>query len=452
MVSSGVLTAFCLLVSIVAVRIGWRTNRPIVNGILILASFAFVAIAGPWAVALLIASIILNYLALRALLSSKELSTGVRRVVLVAAIVSNVGAIILARFLAEVSTLSLIGASYYSMQQITVIIDAFEDPTRLSSLIRLRPYIAFVAFFPQITAGPISTLSDTYDYFLRPRQPSEHFTSAGFFLLARGIFFSVVVGASLHGMAMPMLSHCSEAPSLETAFGIVCTYLWLFFDFNGYSEIAMGSGLLLGVPLPQNFNKPVLAVTPAEFWARWHMSLTGLLKSYLFFPLVRGPLVRAPQLASVIVLFVISMWHGVTLSFLVFGLINGLSLTISQTQLGRRVFTGPLGWLLTQGSFALTTPLVFVPLMDCCALWAGLLTQEGVPESLYADITRGSKLAAFAAGIAGLFIVCLDKTAADTCKEFKPNLAKVAYTAALLTLSVIFYASGNQANVVYADF
>ncbi len=451
--SSTFIATLLLLASISAIRLAWGAGRAhAVNMILIITSIAFVSAAGLWAVAALLISIGVNYLCIKVLLSKTPGPDPIiRRSVLATSILFNIGMIVFARVMAQGSLLTLVGASYYSMQQITAVVDAYEDPAYLSGLIRARSYFAFVTFFPQIIAGPISTISETYNYFVSPTRPSERFISAGFFLLARGVFFSVVVGASLRCMAIPVLSHPSQANSTEAVLGVICTYLWLFFDFNGYSEIAMGCGLLLGVPLPQNFDKPLLAVTPGDFWSRWHMSLTRVLKAYLLRPLVCGPFCGAPQLASVVVLLAISMWHGVTLSFLVFGLISGLSVILSQTVLGRRVYSGLIGWLLTQGVFALTMPLVFVSLADCCEIWLGILKHPD-PIGLFADITRGSKLAAMAGAISGLSIMWLDGSAGSLVKKFQPNQARVLYTAILLALSLIFYLSGNEAEVVYAEF
>ncbi len=217
-----------------------------------------------------------------------------------------------------------IGISFYTFNSISYTIDIYRR--RLQPAASLLEFSAFVAMFPHLVAGPIVRFADMAPQFARPApRPAREMWAFGVWFFVVGMAKKVLLADPIADTIVTPLWH--QLPLLDTgeAWLAVLGYtLQIYFDFSGYSDMAIGLAALLGFRFPQNFDAPYRARNIAEFWRRWHMSLSFWLRDYLYIPLggnQRGPLVTLRNL--VIVMFLGGLWHGAAWTFVVWGLYHG---------------------------------------------------------------------------------------------------------------------------------
>lgn len=239
--------------------------------------------------------------------------------------------------LALSSDIRWFGFSYIAFRLLSILIDSLKG--RKADL-GLGDFFIYVCFPPSLSAGPI----DRWDRFTKELKNgpetgiSEDFLSA-FKLIALGLFHKFILADSLAKMALSeqnahQFVHSGWAWAALFAYG-----LQIYFDFSGYSEIAIGLGVLLGIHLPKNFDHPYLKPDLTKFWSSWHMTLTQWIRSYVFNPLTRSlrgkkehplPQWLIALIAQLTTMLLIGLWHGVTVNFIIWGLWHGLGLFFHQ--------------------------------------------------------------------------------------------------------------------------
>ena len=232
-----------------------------------------------------------------------------------------------------------IGISFYTFQTISYIVDIYRGQSRPSK--SLREFAIFVSFFPQLVAGPILRAKD---FLPQLRDKIESFNSGtrlrqiviteanlkmGITMIALGLFKKLFVADNISGLA----SAAFDNPiGLESFTIIIATFAFgvqIYCDFSAYSDIAIGAALILGFKIPQNFNKPYFAISPVDFWRRWHISLSTWLRDYLYIPLGGNKKSKSrTYLNLLIVMFLGGLWHGAAWNFVVWGLLHGSYLAI----------------------------------------------------------------------------------------------------------------------------
>lgn len=234
------------------------------------------------------------------------------------------------------SILMPLGVSFYTFQSLSYIIDIYRGQLKPSS--SLQEYALFIAFFPQISSGPI-VRAKSYLAQLKEKVHLE-ITSQnlkyGITLIGIGLVKKMVLADNIAPYADSVFSHPTYYNSLRIILATIAFGIQLFCDFSGYSDIAIGSARILGFKYPANFNNPYLSVNPADFWRRWHISLSGFLRDYLYIPLGgnrKGPLRTHANL--VITMSLCGIWHGATLNFLIWGIYHGCLLS------AHRLLAGP---------------------------------------------------------------------------------------------------------------
>jgi alginate O-acetyltransferase complex protein AlgI len=223
-----------------------------------------------------------------------------------------------------------IAISFYTFQQIAYICDAYYGRTREHSFI---DYCLFVSFFPQLIAGPIVHHAQMLPQFYRRRLRFDSADlSVGISLFAFGLAKKVLIADELS----PIVAQVFDTdPSMPLSFGLawvgVTAYaLQIYFDFSGYSDMALGLGRLFGIRLPLNFNSPYRATSVIDFWKRWHITLSDFLREYLYFPLGgnrKGKLRRYVNLMLTMLLG--GLWHGASWSFVLWGGLHGVYLMVN---------------------------------------------------------------------------------------------------------------------------
>jgi len=220
-----------------------------------------------------------------------------------------------------------IGISFYIFQAISYLVDVYRKDTPPTS--RFIDFAAFIALFPQLIAGPVLRYKDLADQFTS-REHSYSKFAEGASRFMQGFMKKVFIADTLAPIADAVFN--SSAPSMSDAWlGTLVYTLQLYFDFSGYSDMAIGLGLMMGFRFMENFNQPYLSQSITEFWRRWHISLSAWLKDYLYIPLGgnrKGRLTTYRNL--VLTMFLGGLWHGANWTFVVWGLWHGVWMAIER--------------------------------------------------------------------------------------------------------------------------
>ena len=318
--------------------VAWR------NAVLLLASLLFYAWGEPTYVFLMIASILFNYNA-----GLKIAECERRRGLLLAfSVIVNLAALFVFKYLgytshvvgiiarrlgmgtpAEIKLALPLGISFYTFQSISYLVDVWRNPALVQrDPLRLGLYISL---FPQLVAGPIVRYGDIAAQIAERVHSMEGF--------ARGAERFIVGLAKKVLLANTFASVCDTVYS-GNMFLQGARFYWLalfsysmqiYFDFSGYSDMAIGLGRMFGFSLPENFDRPYSASSVTEFWRRWHMTLTGFFRDYIYIPLGgnRKGKVRT-ALNRLLVFFVTGLWHGAGVGFVLWGLLHGALMTVER--------------------------------------------------------------------------------------------------------------------------
>jgi D-alanyl-lipoteichoic acid acyltransferase DltB (MBOAT superfamily) len=221
-----------------------------------------------------------------------------------------------------------VGISFFTFQAMSYVIDAYRDNLKPVGLLDFAVYLSF---FPHLVAGPIVRATEFLPQLRRPADPRRIEAARAFRLIVAGLFKKVVVSSFL---ASTIVDKVFAAPdnhsSLEILFAIYGYAFQIYFDFSGYSDMAVGLALMMGFVLIQNFDSPYKAVNIIEFWRRWHMTLSRFLRDYLYIPLGgnrQGPARR--QVNLLLTMLLGGLWHGAAWTFVVWGGLHGAYLQIN---------------------------------------------------------------------------------------------------------------------------
>lgn len=354
---------------------GW----PAAFNLLAVASLAFYGQFGLGLLAILLASVSANYAAgaiIGGLTSNRRLAGAV----LVGAVVANLAALgylKYANFLVDIANqltqagvphvqlIVPIGVSFFTFVQIGYLVEAYNGQVERVPFTR---YVLFSTFFPAVTAGPLVLQREMLGQ-LGNRSDNAfdaYRLSAGLTLFAIGLFKKVVLADSIAPIANAVFDGTASGmivATLDAWLGSTAYALQLYFDFSGYSDMAIGLGLIFGIRLPLNFDSPLKATSISDFWRRWHMTMTRFFTTYVFTPLAmrgmrhalgrgkgaHGRLIHASLIPVVVTFLVAGVWHGAGWTFIVYGLIHGVALAINQAWRELRLPEVPslLGWFMT---------------------------------------------------------------------------------------------------------
>ncbi|QFZ16382.1 MBOAT family O-acyltransferase [Saccharothrix syringae] len=333
---------FFLPVVLAAVLVAPRNRR---NAVVAVASLLFYVSGAGGTTLLLVGCMVVNYLAGRRL---EPGTPGDRRLVLVGTIAVDLGVLLVWKYAgfatqqlhdiasvvgADLPVVELalpIGISFYTFHHISYVVDVYrgERPALRDPV----SFVTYIAMFPQLVAGPIVRFREIADQLPQERTHRLDDIAAGFPRFALGLCKKVIVADSL----APVVDACFATPGDEMTsavawLGAIAYTLQLYFDFSGYSDMAIGLGRMLGFRLPENFARPYSSVTVTEFWRRWHMSLSRWFRDYVYIPLGgnRGGVLRTYR--NLTVVFVLTgFWHGANWTFLVWGLFHGALLVLER--------------------------------------------------------------------------------------------------------------------------
>jgi alginate O-acetyltransferase complex protein AlgI len=326
---------------------------------LALVSIFFYGYWSPRYVILLMASILINFAAGHGILKYQSAGNQkTARRILVLAIVGNLTALayfkyanffvnsLNSAFDAQIALAQIIlpiGISFFTFTQIAFLVDTFSGKVKET---RFIPYTLFVTFFPHLIAGPVLHHSEMMPQFARDEtyrfNLRNFLTGVAFFSI--GLFKKVILADGIQPFVGPVFEANADysLTAIEAWGGVLAYTLQLYFDFSGYSDMAIGLSKMLNVDLPLNFNSPYKSTNIAEFWRRWHMTLSRFLRDYLYIPLGgnrKGPIRRYANLLTTMLLG--GLWHGAGWTFVIWGGLHGLYLVINQLwQAARERFFG----------------------------------------------------------------------------------------------------------------
>jgi alginate O-acetyltransferase complex protein AlgI len=241
-----------------------------------------------------------------------------------------------------------IGISFYTFTQIAFLVDTF---CGRSATLRATDYSLFVAYFPHLVAGPIIHHAQTIPQFQRMARDAWDATdvAVGLSILTIGLFKKLVIADSVAPFADAVFGRAEVEPvaMIDSWVGAFAYSFQIYFDFSGYSDMAVGLSLLFGVRLPLNFASPYKATSIVEFWSRWHMSLSQFLRDYLYIPLGGNRKGQARRYVNLMTTMLLGgLWHGAGWTFVIWGGLHGLYLVANHLLRTARPIRSPRspGW------------------------------------------------------------------------------------------------------------
>lgn len=225
-----------------------------------------------------------------------------------------------------------LGISFFTFQQIAYLVDAYRQETHEYSFLH---YCLFVTFFPQLIAGPIVHHREILPQFTRESvyRPHQSHLAVGITIFVIGLFKKVVIADTLAQFATPVFDAAARGTLLtwpEAWVGALAYTFQLYFDFSGYSDMAIGIARMFGIRLPVNFNSPYKATSVIDFWRRWHITLSRFLKDYLYIPLGGNRKGPARRYANLLITMVLGgLWHGAGWTYVAWGTLHGLLLVVN---------------------------------------------------------------------------------------------------------------------------
>lgn len=231
----------------------------------------------------------------------------------------------------DISTIILpVGISFFTFQSLSYTIDIYRR--KMTPVRNIIDFGFYVSFFPQLVAGPIVRASEFIPQIYKEFNLSNREFSHAVFLISKGLIKKIIISDFI---AVNFIDRVFEAPTIYSGFeNLMAVYgygLQIYCDFSGYSDIAIGLGLLMGFRLPVNFNSPYKAADISDFWKRWHISLSRWLKDYLYIPLGGNRKGKVRTYINLMITMLLGgLWHGASIRFLIWGFLHGIGLIFSK--------------------------------------------------------------------------------------------------------------------------
>jgi len=231
----------------------------------------------------------------------------------------------------DISSIILpVGISFFTFQSLSYTIDMYR--TKLEPVRNIFDFGFYVSFFPQLVAGPIVRASEFIPQLYREYNVSAREFSHAVFLIVKGLMKKVIISDFI---AVNFIDRVFELPTAYSGFeNLLAVYgygLQIYCDFSGYTDIAIGLGLIMGFRLPLNFNSPYKALDLSDFWRRWHISLSRWLKDYLYIPLGGNRKGKVRTIINLLITMLLGgLWHGASLRFVIWGGLHGIGLAVNK--------------------------------------------------------------------------------------------------------------------------
>jgi len=319
------------------------------NGVILLASIYFYSWGGPKFVFVILGTTLLDFYLVNAMHNQKSRAAKTR--FLVVSLCLNLGLLfyfkycnffidnINALFGSNIRWLKValpIGISFYTFESLTYVVDVYRGIHK--PLKNFWHYQTYILLFPKLIAGPIVRYHDIADQVTnREKNYTPDMKLSGFLVFCIGLAKKTVLANTLGLQADAVYKLAPEQLDTAAAWvGALAYTFQIYFDFSGYSDMAIGLGRIMGFKLPENFNNPYLSGSITEFWRRWHITLGTWMKNYLYIPLGGNQVSTAKLYRNLVVVFLLSgLWHGASWNFVLWGAWHGLFLVLERLFLGQ---------------------------------------------------------------------------------------------------------------------
>lgn len=331
-------------------------NQRAKNALLIVASLLFYSVGSLTHLPLLLAVAVVNYLA--GLLFRRQVSC--KKLILTVTLLLNLGALVAFKYLDfftetanSVFRLSIplaglalpIGISFFTFQGLSYTMDVYRDPEEGTD--SFWDVLLYLSFFPQLIEGPIVRYHAVSGQ-LRERSASVEDIAAGCRRFILGLSKKLLIADILAPAVDAIFARSGLHDARLSAVAAIFYSLQLYFDFSGYSDMALGLGRMFGFHFPENFDLPYIASTVQEFWRRWHISLSSWFRDYLYIPLGGNRKGKTRTCINVLIVFFLTgLWHGARWTFILWGLWHGLWSVLERTTPLKKVSGTVLGHIYT---------------------------------------------------------------------------------------------------------
>ncbi len=241
-----------------------------------------------------------------------------------------------------------LGISFFTFQQISFVVDAYRGEVPRYSFLH---YACYVAYFPQLIAGPIVTHDELVPQFMDEKKKKLNVDNlaSGFYIFTFGLAKKVLLADTFGNIVTYGFTTLDQLTSVTALMVMLAYTIQIYFDFSGYCDMAIGIGKMMNIDLPVNFNSPYKALTITEFWNRWHMTLTRFFTKYVYIPLGGNRKGKARTYVNIMIVYLVSgLWHGASWNFVLWGALHGIFCVI--TRMFKKFFEKlhpALNWLIT---------------------------------------------------------------------------------------------------------
>ena len=356
-----------------------------------------------------------------------------------------------------------IGISFFTFQALSYIVDVYRGMVKpQKNVLNIGLYIAL---FPQLIAGPIVRYHDVAKQLLKRTVTAEKF-AYGVERFVFGLGKKVLLANPMGAMADQIFSLGIDQISTTTAWlGIVCYTLQIYFDFSGYSDMAIGLGRMFGFRFLENFNYPYIARSIREFWRRWHISLSNWFRDYLYIPLGGNRLGSTRTGVNLLIVFLLcGFWHGASWNFIIWGLCHGLFLVLERGSLGRFLKKTPSFMQHLYVILVVVNAWVFfrAETLEYALRYLGIMYGIGSAGTMYPYIYIGLDYEFYATLTAALLLAAplypaMVRLVEQADIEYQPvsvaiSLAKCCFFGLLLLFTTLNLANGAYNPFIYFRF
>jgi alginate O-acetyltransferase complex protein AlgI len=319
------------------------------NAVILAASIYFYSWGGPKFIFVILGTTFLDFLLVNAMQNQKTQKS--KKKFLVVSLCLNLGLLFYFKYcnffigninallgteISWVKVLLPIGISFYTFESLTYVIDVYRGVHK--PLKNVWHYQTYILLFPKLIAGPIVRYHDIADQITnREKNYTPEIKLSGFLIFCLGLAKKTILANTL-GMQADAVFKLS-AGEIDTAtawIGALAYTFQIYFDFSGYSDMAIGLGKIMGFKLPENFNNPYISASITEFWRRWHITLGAWMKNYLYIPLGGNKVSNSKLYRNLIIVFLFSgLWHGASWNFILWGAYHGFFLVMERLFLGK---------------------------------------------------------------------------------------------------------------------
>ncbi len=241
-----------------------------------------------------------------------------------------------------------LGISFYTFQQIAYIVSVYKKEIATISII---DYLSFILFFPKLIMGPLMEPVDFIQQINDTARKNFNVNNlaCGIKIFSFGLLKKVLIADTFSGAVSLVYSHMENATSMDCILLVLFYTFEIYFDFSGYSDMAVGISSMINIDLPINFDSPYKALSIRDFWKRWHISLTRFLTKYIYIPLGGSRKGKAITYLNVMIVFIVSgLWHGANLTFVLWGFLHGLFSCLERAceKIYVKIFE-PVRWIIT---------------------------------------------------------------------------------------------------------